>query len=59
MKEIYSQFLQTLVNFGVPLKDASRSNEYVLQNRIQFLMANPLCATNAKSNGAERQSLSS
>lgn len=27
MKEIYSQFLQTLVNFGVPLKDASRSDE--------------------------------
>ncbi|POS81510.1 hypothetical protein DHEL01_v200083 [Diaporthe helianthi] len=27
MKEIYSQFLQTLVNFGVPLKDASRSDK--------------------------------
>ncbi|KAL1883235.1 hypothetical protein Daus18300_000293 [Diaporthe australafricana] len=27
MKEVYSQFLQTLVDFGVPLKDASRSNQ--------------------------------
>lgn len=27
MKEIYSQFLQTLVEFGVPLKDSSRSSE--------------------------------
>lgn len=27
MKEIYSQFLQTLVEFGVPLKDSSCSSE--------------------------------
>lgn len=48
MKEIYSQFLQTLVNFGVPLKDASRSNKYVLASCIGFLYISRRCVTNAK-----------
>jgi hypothetical protein len=48
MKEIYSQFLQTLVNFGVPLKDASRSDKYDLHtgwhplgSPVHFAACNP------------------
>ncbi|KAI3398513.1 hypothetical protein diail_9037 [Diaporthe ilicicola] len=38
MKEVYSQFLQTLVDFGVPLKDSSCSNETPVAIVLQRLV---------------------